>query len=446
MRRNLKHITILIFLIGLSINSFSQSNLLNADNPNDIGFQESSQIDEGVLQYGYVDDKDVMFSKMLWETIDLSQKVNFPYLYPIEFNAVGDERRPLLYFIKEAIDGGDLTPSMIFNDGNFNKIKSKEEMKNLWKMQNPLDPGTESIQNIPSFIDEELVAERTIEGKPIFPYKYTDSNTGSADEFTIEDFKGLYNKWYNGGDGSFDGQGNLLSIEEADDYTIIATEMVKKLWIEDVHFEWINFKYEDLVQWKIKGLWYFDKIQSELKYRLIGIAPVAKPLGSTQMQNPNQGRSSSNNEEICYDTDGFKVNCDGSEGVVTERIGGNNSVNSANNNEAEAKNSQNQPRPLFWIYYPHLRDILTHARPKLASDGKASRVPVVFSERNSSVRKTFDELLNSRRFHTLVDKEENVYEDRPLNKTFKNNAFMRLLESERIKEKIRNLEHDMWSW
>ena len=74
MRRNLKHITILIFLIGLSINSFSQSNLLNADNPNDIGFQESSQIDEGVLQYGYVDDKDVMFSKMLWETIDLSQK------------------------------------------------------------------------------------------------------------------------------------------------------------------------------------------------------------------------------------------------------------------------------------------------------------------------------------------------------------------------------------
>ena len=27
-----------------------------------------------------------------------------------------------------------------------------------------------------------------------------------------------------------------------------------------------------------------------------------------------------------------------------------------------------------------------------------------------------------------------------------NNSFMRLLESERIKEKIRNFEHDMWSW
>ena len=30
--------------------------------------------------------------------------------------------------------------------------------------------------------------------------------------------------------------------------------------------------------------------------------------------------------------------------------------------------------------------------------------------------------------------------------TFQINAFMRLLESERIKEKIRNFEHDMWSW
>ena len=55
-----------------------------------------------MIKYGFIDDKDVMFSKMIWETIDLDQKVNFPYLYPIEFDAVGDERRPLLYFIREA--------------------------------------------------------------------------------------------------------------------------------------------------------------------------------------------------------------------------------------------------------------------------------------------------------------------------------------------------------
>ena len=31
---------------------------------------------------------------------------------------------------------------------------------------------------------------------------------------------------------------------------------------------------QDVTQYKIKGYWYFDKRQSELKYRLLGICPV----------------------------------------------------------------------------------------------------------------------------------------------------------------------------
>ena len=446
MIRNFKYITTIFFLLGLSFYSFSQSNLLNAKNPSEIGFQNSLESDEGVLEYGFVDDKDIMFSKMIWETIDLNQKVNFPYLYPIEFDAVGDERRPLLYFIREAIEGGDITPSMIYNDGNFNKVKTDEEMTNLWKMQNNLPEGNDSLNNIPGFIDDELSKEKTIDGNPIFPYVYTDSNTGLEDEFTRADFEGLYNTYYVGGDGSFDDQGNLLTNDEQSFFIEIATEMTKKLWVEDIHYEWLNFQYSDLVEWKLKGLWYFDKIQSELKYRLIAIAPVARPLGASSLMttNPNQSGSSSN-DPICYDADGYEVNCDGSEGVVTETVGGSISTSSASVNDT-ALEMQNQPRELFWIFYPHLRDILTNKRPYLSTDGKESRVPVVFSERNSNVRKTFDELLISRRFHTVIDKEENVYEDRPLNKIYKNNSFLRLLESDRIKEKIRNLEHDMWSW
>ena len=447
MIRNFKYITTIFFLLGLSFYSFSQSNLLNAKNPSEIGFQNSLESDEGVLEYGFVDDKDIMFSKMIWETIDLNQKVNFPYLYPIEFDAVGDERRPLLYFIREAIEGGDITPSMIYNDGNFNKVKTDEEMTNLWKMQNNLPEGNDSLNNIPGFIDDELSKEKTIDGNPIFPYIYTDSNTGLEDEFTRADFEGLYNNYYGGGgDGSFDDKGNQLDDDEQTFFVKIATEMTKKLWVEDIHYEWLNFQYSDLVEWKLKGLWYFDKIQSELKYRLIAIAPVARPLGASSLMttNPNQSGSSSN-DPICYDADGYEVNCDGSEGVVTETVGGSNSISSASVNDT-ALEMQNQPRELFWIFYPHLRDILTNKRPYLSTDGKESRVPVVFSERNSNVRKTFDELLISRRFHTVIDKEENVYEDRPLNKIYKNNSFLRLLESDRIKEKIRNLEHDMWSW
>ncbi len=62
------------------------------------------------------------------------------------------------------------------------------------------------------------------------------------------------------------------------------------------------------------------------------------------------------------------------------------------------------------------------------------------------VRKSFDELINARRFHTVVYLEENMYEDRELSDYVQDDPFMRLLESERIKEKIRNFEHDMWSW
>ena len=88
--------------------------------------------------------------------------------------------------------------------------------------------------------------------------------------------------------------------------------------------------------------------------------------------------------------------------------------------------------PLFWVYYPHAREIL--------KKGQA------FNNRNLSQSISFDDIINSRRFQSLIYKEENVYENREVKDYIRNNSFMRLLESERIKEKIRNFEHDMWSW
>jgi hypothetical protein len=59
---------------------------------------------------------------------------------------------------------------------------------------------------------------------------------------------------------------------------------------------------------------------------------------------------------------------------------------------------------------------------------------------------SFDHLLNSRRFNGYMYKEENVYGDRQVNEYVADNALMQLLESDRIKEKIRNFEQDMWSY
>lgn len=87
---------------------------------------------------------------------------------------------------------------------------------------------------------------------------------------------------------------------------------------------------------------------------------------------------------------------------------------------------------LFWIYFPSARDLL-HKH-------------LAFNERNSAMGITFDHLLNSRRFSGVIYKEENVYGDRQIDQYLKDNAQMQLLESERVKEKIRNFEQDMWNY
>jgi gliding motility associated protien GldN len=133
----------------------------------------------------------------------------------------------------------------------------------------------------------------------------------------------------------------------------------------------------DVSGYRIKGFWYFDKRQSELKYRLLAICPVAVEA---------RDKAKGNSETI----------------------------------------------DLFWVYFPAIRDVL--------HDAKA------FNDKNSAMPITFDQLLNSRRFNGLIYKEENVYGDRTIQDYMKDNAQMQLLESERVKEKIRNFEQDMWNY
>jgi gliding motility associated protien GldN len=87
---------------------------------------------------------------------------------------------------------------------------------------------------------------------------------------------------------------------------------------------------------------------------------------------------------------------------------------------------------LFWVFFPSVRDVL-HEN-------------YAFNDKNSSAPISFDHLLNARRFSATIYQEENVQGDREISEYIKENAQMQLLESERIKEKIRNFEQDMWSY
>mgnify|MGYP003605635752 FL=1 len=134
---------------------------------------------------------------------------------------------------------------------------------------------------------------------------------------------------------------------------------------------------QDVAQYKIKGYWYFDKRQSELKYRLLGICPVTPDV--------------------------YTMNSDAKDYIE-----------------------------LFWIFFPAAREVLHEAK--------------AFNDKNSAMPISFDQILNSRRFNSVIYKEENVYGDRSIEEYMKDNAQNQLLESERVKEKIRNFESDMWNY
>lgn len=136
----------------------------------------------------------------------------------------------------------------------------------------------------------------------------------------------------------------------------------------------------DIEEYRVRGYWYIDKRQGELKYRLLGICPVA-----------NEARSKA------FPDDG-----------VDSKV------------------------ELFWIFYPDAREVLHEAK--------------VFNNKNTAQPLSFDHLLNSRRFSGSIYKEDNMYGDRNVNEYIVDNALMQLLESDRIKDNIRNVEIDLWNY
>lgn len=134
---------------------------------------------------------------------------------------------------------------------------------------------------------------------------------------------------------------------------------------------------QDVTQYKIKGVWYFDKRQGELKYRLLGICPVTPDVYTMNSEDPDYIE-------------------------------------------------------LFWVFFPDARETLFRA--------------TAFNEKNSSMPITFDQILNSRRFNSMIYREENVYGDRDIKDYMRDNAQSQLLESDRVKDKIRSFEQDMWNY
>ena len=86
--------------------------------------------------------------------------------------------------------------------------------------------------------------------------------------------------------------------------------------------------------------------------------------------------------------------------------------------------------PLFWVHFPEAREILINAE--------------VFNlVKNNAERRTYDDIFWKRMFGSTIVKESSVM-DRKINEYMV--GLDALLEAERIKTEIFNIEHDLWEY
>ena len=71
---------------------------------------------------------------------------------------------------------------------------------------------------------------------------------------------------------------------------------------------------------------------------------------------------------------------------------------------------------------------------------------IVFNNKNLSSDLTFDDLLNARRFSSIIYRSENGYGTGNIKDYIQNDANAQLEESERIKNQILEMENDMWNY
>jgi len=295
---NLKSFLLTVTTVCTVSGMFAQANILNAKSPEEIGVRTDAQkaVDnDKPLEYGYVDDRDILFSKMTWEKVVLDERANFPLYYPIDTNNISSNRRSLYDVLMKNIKNGKI--KNIYDDSYFNAKRTLKDIEGALSKIDTTEVGIEQLN-----------------------------------------------------------AGETLSDEYINRRDITAAE------IREYH---------------IKGLWYFDKRQAEMKYRLLGIAPVAPDVNFIDDDEPD----------------------------LVE---------------------------LFWIFFPDAREVLHEAKS--------------FNNKNSSMPFSFDHILNARRFHGYTYKEENVQGDRAVSEYISDNALMQLLESDRIKDKIRDFELDMWTY
>lgn len=258
------------------------------------------------IDYGFIEDKDVLRSMVVWEIIDMNEKINQPFYH----NADGlvTSNKSLYQILLDNINNGKIKE--VYDDEMFSTKLSPEQIQQRLKV----------TVETPWLIDKKNAGEK----------------------LTPEDIKA------------------------GTDIIETTTEKVKLL--------------------KIKGMWYVDRRDGQMKYRLLGIAAMG-PDPLMLAERTADGQMLGNKDELI---------------------------------------------DLFWVFYPDAREVLANQ--------------IVFNGKNLSSDITYDDVLNARRFSSIIYKSDNGLGTGKISDYIPHDAEEQLEESERIKAQILEMENDMWNY
>ena len=135
----LRSFLLTIMCVFIAADSFAQANILNAKKPEEVGVKTDAQKkldNDEPLEYGYVDDRDIMWSKMTWEIIDLDERANFHLYYPVDTNNIGTNRRSLFDVLMKSIQEGKI--ENIYDDSYFTTKRTLKDILKTTQMKTDL--------------------------------------------------------------------------------------------------------------------------------------------------------------------------------------------------------------------------------------------------------------------------------------------------------------------
>ena len=286
MMKAARHLVTLLCVLAVALSAEAQTQTVL-----DGAYVKETNLTKRVVPYPALREADVMYVRRIWQDIDLRQKINQLFYFPVD---PIEDRKNLFDVIRYALEvEGSLTA---YGTG-------------------------------PAGDDDE------------FRYPYTGTQVDSVLNPTviIPQFDPVTGEVI----GSMEAQTTLNS--------------------------------QDIVRYRLKEDWVWDRQRSQRHVRIIGMAPIIE-------KKDDEGNS---------------------QGLA----------------------------PLFWLYYPECRYVFANAE--------------CYNYENDAQRRTFEEIFQKRYFSSYIVKETNVF-DRSIADYAQ--GLDALLESERIKDELFTIEHDLWHY